>query len=62
VVDEHRRPLRGEIHHPPWPLRPARATIEVNSMAAPLGLELDSDPLLHYSRRQDVLVWPLQPA
>jgi uncharacterized protein len=62
VVDERGRVLRGQIHHPPWPLHPARATIEVNTMAAPLGLELDSDPLLHYSPRQDVVIWALEPA
>jgi uncharacterized protein YqjF (DUF2071 family) len=62
VVDDRGRALRGEIHHSPWPLQPAGATIEVNSMAAPLGLELDSEPLLHYSARQDVLIWSLEPA
>jgi hypothetical protein len=51
-------------HHPPWPPQPAHATVELNTMAAarPLGLELDSDPLLHYSARQDALIWRLQAA
>jgi uncharacterized protein len=62
VVDERQRPLRGEIHHSPWPLQRATATIEVNSMAHPLGLELASDPLLHYSARQDTLIWAPQGA
>jgi hypothetical protein len=31
-------------------------------MAAPLGLELSSEPLLHYSSRQDVLIWALEEA
>jgi uncharacterized protein len=62
VVDGQGRALRGEIHHAPWPLRPADATIELNTMALPLGLELDSDPLLHYSPRQDTLIWALEPA
>jgi uncharacterized protein len=62
VVDERGRALRGEIHHPPWPLQPAEATFEANTMAAPLGIELDSRPLLHFSARQDVLIWPLVPA
>ena len=61
VVDRRGRPLRGEIHHSPWPLQPASATIQRNTMAAPLGLEL-SDPLLHYSARQDTLIWALAPA
>jgi uncharacterized protein len=62
VVDERGRALRGEIHHSPWPLKPAEATFEANTMAAPLGVELDSEPLLHYSARQDVLIWALAPA
>jgi uncharacterized protein YqjF (DUF2071 family) len=59
VVDERKRALRADIHHLPWPLRPAGADIERNTMAAPLGIELNSDPLLHYSARQDTLIWPL---
>lgn len=62
VVDERGRALTGEIHHPPWPLQPARATFEVNTMAAPLGIELETDPVLHFSARQDVVIWGLEPA
>jgi uncharacterized protein YqjF (DUF2071 family) len=62
VVDERARALRADIHHSPWPLQPAEAAFELNTMAAPLGLELQSEPLLHYSARQDVLIWPLAPA
>jgi uncharacterized protein len=62
VLDDRGRALRGEIHHPPWPLQPADATIDLNTMAAPLGLELSSEPLLHYSSRQDVLIWALEEA
>lgn len=62
VVDGRGRVLRADIHHPPWPLQPAGATIELNTMARPLGLELGSDPLLHYSARQDTLIWPLEAA
>jgi uncharacterized protein len=61
-VVERGRALRADIHHPPWPLQPAEATIELNTMARPLGLELDSDPLLHYSARQDTLIWALEAA
>jgi uncharacterized protein len=62
VVDERKRALRADIHHAPWPLQPAGAVIDRNTMAKPLGLELDPDPLLHYSARQDTLIWPLEPA
>ncbi len=50
--------IRGEIHHPPWPLQVAEAKLERNTMADSLGVELPShSPLLHFARRQDVLVW-----
>jgi uncharacterized protein len=52
---------RAEIHHPPWPLQQAEAEIELNTMA-PDGIDLpDEAPLLHYSARQDVVIWPLEP-
>jgi uncharacterized protein len=60
TVDEHGHVLRADIHHPPWLLQPAEASFEHNTMAAPYALELDPSPaLLHFSRRQDVLIWPL---
>ena len=48
---------RAEIHHRPWPLQPAEATVELASIARfdPAG-----DPLVHVSRRQDVVIWPLE--
>ena len=49
---------RAEIHHPPWPLQPAEATVELNTMP-PDGLEATGEPLCHYSERQDVLIWEL---
>lgn len=51
---------RGDIHHAPWPLQPAQATLATNSMAAAAGIHLpDTPPLLHFARRLDVVVWPL---
>ena len=58
-VVEGGRVLRGDIHHRPWPLQPARAEIDENTMTAPLGIELRGDPLLHFSARQDTLFWAL---
>jgi uncharacterized protein YqjF (DUF2071 family) len=52
--------LRAEIHHPPWPLQRAEAEIELNTMA-PVELP-DDEPHLMFSRRQDVVVWPVEPA
>jgi uncharacterized protein YqjF (DUF2071 family) len=46
---------RGEIHHVRWPLRPAAATIEENTM-----FDLpDVDPILHYAENIQVVVWNL---
>ncbi len=54
--------FRADIHHPPWPLQPAEAEIELNTMA-PDGVGLSGgQPILHFSARQDVLIWPLEPA
>ncbi len=60
TVDDGRL-FRGEIHHPPWPLQRAEAEIAVNTMAPP-GLETSCEPLLHFARRQDVVIWSLRPA
>jgi uncharacterized protein len=59
VVDDRGRVLRGEIHHPPWPLQPAEGQLSASAMVVPLGLRLEGDPLLHFSARQDVLLWAL---
>jgi uncharacterized protein len=51
---------RADIHHEPWPLQVAEAEIELNTMP-PEGVELpDEQPVLHFSRRQDVVIWPLE--
>jgi len=49
---------RADIHHLPWPLRPAEAEVRETTISP---LEPDAEPLLHYSERQDVVIWPLQP-
>ncbi len=49
---------RADIHHDMWPLQLAEAEIRLNSMVAPLGLVLPSaPPLLHFSKRLDVVAW-----
>ena len=58
ATDARNRLYRAEVHHPPWPLQPAEAEIELVSLA-PFALQ--GDPVCHFSRRQDVLVWPLRP-
>jgi len=60
TVDERGRLYRAEIHHSPWPLRPAEAVIELNTMA-PAELALpDGEPVLHFARVHDVVIWPLK--
>jgi uncharacterized protein YqjF (DUF2071 family) len=52
--------MRGEVHHAPWALQPATADIVRNTIAEPVGIHLPATPpLLHYSERLDVVVWPL---
>jgi uncharacterized protein YqjF (DUF2071 family) len=60
VSDSAGRLSRGEINHPPWPLQPAAAEIEINSMAAAHGIPLAGQPLLHFARRLDVVAWSLE--
>jgi uncharacterized protein YqjF (DUF2071 family) len=52
------RVCRAYIHHPPWPLQDAEAEIDLNTMARASGIELPAaKPLLHFSRKIEVLVW-----
>jgi uncharacterized protein len=56
--DRRGRPYRLDIHHRPWSLQSARATITRNTMAAASRLTIDGPPaLLHFARRQDVVAW-----
>src|SRR6185369_1184001 len=52
-----RHVYRTHVHHLPWPLQPADAEVELNTMAFPLGLNLQGKPLLHYSKSLKVLTW-----
>jgi uncharacterized protein YqjF (DUF2071 family) len=58
ALDHAGHPYRLDIHHPPWPLQPARARFEANTMAEASGITLpDLPPLLHFARRQDMVAW-----
>ncbi len=49
---------RLEIHHPPWALESATAEIRCNTMTDAAGIRLPSmAPLLHFSKRQDMVCW-----
>jgi hypothetical protein len=60
-AEEKGRMYRADIHHRPWPLQPAAAEIDLNTMP-PRGLAVEGEPLLHFSARQDVVIWPLESA
>jgi uncharacterized protein YqjF (DUF2071 family) len=54
---------RCEIHHLPWPLQAADAEFERNTMAEAASVALlNGPPLLHFSKRLEVLIWPLRRA
>lgn len=48
---------RGEINHQPWPLQPAEAELDAESLAASHGVTLSGAPLLHFARRIDMVAW-----
>lgn len=49
---------RNDVHHHPWPLQAARASIDRNTMFEFHGLEIREAPaLLHFAKRIDVVVW-----
>jgi uncharacterized protein len=58
TLARRRRILRLEIHHPPWSLQHAHADFLVNGMSDQISLQLPTtDPLLHFSKRQDMVAW-----
>jgi uncharacterized protein YqjF (DUF2071 family) len=58
AIDHANHPYRLEIHHPPWLLQSAEAEISTNTMAGAAGVRLPSmAPLLHFSKRQDMVAW-----
>jgi uncharacterized protein len=51
----------ADIHHAPWSLQDAEAEIEVNTMASAAGIRLPAvNPLLHFAKKQEVVVWRLK--
>jgi len=59
--DRYGKVYRGEIHHVPWPLQDAEADIRLNTMTKQIDVQLSGAPLLHFAKRQDVLIWPIYP-
>lgn len=55
--------FRAEIHHQQWPLQDAEAETSENTMAIAAGIKLPEIlPLLHFSKKLQVLIWPLKKA
>jgi len=55
------QPIRSNIHHVSWPLEEAEAEIEQNDLPSEIGIRLpDQQPVLHYSRRLAVYIWPAE--
>jgi uncharacterized protein YqjF (DUF2071 family) len=58
AVNHRHIAYRLDIHHPPWLLESATAQIAENTMAEAAGIRLPSmAPLLHFSKRQDMVCW-----
>jgi uncharacterized protein YqjF (DUF2071 family) len=58
TTDSAAKAYRVEIHHRPWSLQTAEGRFDLNTMAEAAGIRLPSmAPLLHFSRRLDVLNW-----
>ena len=50
--------LRSEIHHAPWKLQEARATLMANTMLKNLKVAIAGPPVvLHYSKLQEMIAW-----
>jgi hypothetical protein len=53
--------VRSNLHHIPCPLEEAEAEIEQNGLAEAIGIQLpDLEPVLHYSRRLAIYIWPAE--
>ena len=58
AIDHFHHAYRLDIHHPPWRLERGECEITLNTMAEAAGVRLpDVAPLLHFSKRQDMVCW-----
>ncbi len=54
-------PVRAHLHHVPSPIENAEAEIDRNDLPASIGLRMPAcEPVLYYSRRLAVYVWPAE--
>jgi uncharacterized protein YqjF (DUF2071 family) len=60
-ADARGRIYRGEIDHQAWPLQPAEAVLQVNTLGDWLGIELADSPVaLHFAKSLDVRAWMIR--
>lgn len=63
AANAHGRIYCGEIDHQQWPLQPAEAEIETNTLGEAFGIELVGPPAtLHFAKSLDVHAWLLERA
>jgi uncharacterized protein YqjF (DUF2071 family) len=56
--DHRGKPYRLDIHHLPWTVQPAEAEFEQNTMVQAAGVSCHpTKPVLHFSKRQDMVAW-----
>lgn len=54
--------VAADLHHLPWPLQQADASIGLNTMPEAMGLQLLTEPAeATYTERLDALLWPVRP-
>ncbi|MBS4197060.1 YqjF family protein [Lederbergia citri] len=50
-----------DIHHHPWPLQRAEATIHSNDLCRPFNFDFENEtPIFHYSQGVDALIWNIK--
>jgi len=59
TADGGGRILRGEVHHPKWPLQRAKFSLTANTMS-PVALGA-LHPEVYFASSVDVILWPLTP-
>jgi uncharacterized protein YqjF (DUF2071 family) len=60
-TEKENRLYRGEIHHRPWSLQEAKAEIYENTMININGFSpFKSNPILHFAKRLEVLLWGIE--
>jgi uncharacterized protein len=61
TTDRRGRPLRGDIHHIPWPLQAAEGELHFRALVTQHGIALpDMPPVLQFAKRLDVVAWTLR--